>query len=169
MQNQDNRGARLVRTVVEQAGWPVAGDVVKGEGMPPRVSVALGHDQTLWVNDPAYLRALATAALAGAHALEAEQPADAGVREDQESQETPPTTEAPPVLAAPVLEGFRPPPAGVAAQDPPVPCPNGCGQLVYPGPNGLMHRVQGGTAAACPPEDDQETSVFPRIQPERVG
>lgn len=166
MQNNDNnRGARLVRTVVEQVGWPVAGDVVKAAGLPPRVPITLGGDQTLWVNDPAYLRALATAALAGAHALEAEQPADAGPREDR--QETPPVVELKSPLVAPA-EGAHVLPAGVDPMG--VPCPAECGQQVFAGPNGPVHLIKGGTVAVCRPVDQESTGVFPRIQvEERVG
>lgn len=74
----------------------------------------------------------------------------------------------PPVDVPPVLEpvpmpvqqvtppeGFRQLlPAGVASLgvDPSgVPCPTGCGRLVFPGVNGPVHLVEGGTVAACKP------------------
>lgn len=57
-------------------------------------------------------------------------------------------------------------PAGVGGWPDPSgsPCPAGCGQPVFPGPNGVVHRVEGGTAAACPPhpgDDPTPTRAFP--------
>ncbi|MFF4417522.1 hypothetical protein ACFYY8_33775 [Streptosporangium sp. NPDC001559] len=62
--------AYLTETTTEEIGKPVAGELVQDEH-GPRVSIALGPRRALWTNDSAWLRALASAAGAGANVLDA--------------------------------------------------------------------------------------------------
>jgi len=156
-------------TTTEPLGWPCPGELTIRDGQP-RIAVEYGGGARDWTGDAAWARACSAAWATVAAVLEAER--DRRIVDGQAAghlEERPPApgetttfaavreepTPAPELVPATPAAGL---PQGVAPFG--MPCSKGCGQLVYPGQNGPVHLVRGGTAAACPPEDPAPTRVF---------
>ncbi|GAA2990338.1 hypothetical protein GCM10017559_07920 [Streptosporangium longisporum] len=169
-------------TTTQPLGWPRAGELTVRDGRP-QVSVDYGNGARDWASDPAWARECALAWGAVANRLEQEQ--DRRIVDGQgpdrlaERPAAPGETTTFPIVrelaeqvwpaapsAAPELVAMTPAlPAGVA----PIGelCPLGCGREVFAGPNGKVHLVPGGTAAACPPDDDPApTRILPAVNAE---
>ncbi|MEU8040940.1 hypothetical protein [Streptosporangium sp. NPDC049078] len=158
-------------TTAHLLGWPRTGELTVRDGRP-QIAIDYGSGLRDWADDAAYARAVASAWSTAARVLETE--ADRRIvdglgPEPVERPAAPGETTTFPVLGeepdpAPELVPATPAtnlPQGVAPFG--VPCPKGCRHLVYPGQNGPVHLVQGGTAAACPPPSDDDpapTRVF---------
>ncbi|MGC5012590.1 hypothetical protein ACLQ2R_17640 [Streptosporangium sp. DT93] len=168
-------------TTTKPLGWPRPGELTVRDGQP-QIAVEYGGGARDWATDPAWARACAAAWATVAGVLEAERdrrivdgqgagqpverPAAPGETTTfpivQEAALVWPAPSAAPELA-PMIPGV---PAGVAPFG--EPCPGECGREVFPGPNGLVHLVQGGTARACPPDDPNQTGFYPTLAEEQA-
>ncbi|WP_436759405.1 hypothetical protein [Streptosporangium sp. V21-05] len=156
-------------TTAHLLGWPRTGELTVRDGRP-QIPIDYGSGLRDWADDAVYARAVSAAWATAARVLEMEadrrivdgQGPDRPVREAAPGETTTfPVLREEPAPAAPELVPASPPaglPQGVAPFG--VPCPAGCGREVFPGLNGPVHLVQGGTAAACPPDDPAPTRVF---------
>jgi len=153
-------------TTAHLLGWPRTGELTVRDGRP-QIAIDYGSGLRDWADDAGFARAVASAWSTAARVLEMEADrriVDGHGPEPTERLAAPAETTTFPALGeepapAPELVPATPLPAGVAPFG--MPCSKGCGQLVYPGQNGPVHLVQGGTAAACPPlEDPAPTRVF---------
>jgi hypothetical protein len=164
-------------TTTQPLGWPRTGELSVHDGRP-RIAVEYGAGVRDWADDAAWARACSTAWATAAAVLEAERdrqivdgqgPDRSAGREAAPGETTTfPTVEPAPVLAAPTPELVLVTPplsAGVVPFE--TECPARCGRKVYPGANGPVHLVEGGTVAACRPpvsEDPAPTRVLPTIE-----
>jgi len=157
-------------TTAHLLGWPRTGELTVRDGRP-QIAIDYGSGLRDWADDAAYARAVASAWSTAARVLEMEADrriVDGHGPEPTERPAAPGETttfaavhEDPAPVLAPELVPATPLPAGVAPFG--VPCPKGCGRQVFPGANGPVHIVRGGTAAACPPPSDDDptpTRVF---------
>lgn len=167
-------------TTTQPLGWPRPGELTVRDGQP-RIAVEYGGGARDWASDPAWARACANAWATVAGVLEAERDQRIvdghGPDRPAERPAAPGETTTFPIVqelgeqvwpaapsAAPELVPATGLPAGIAPFG--ELCPAGCGREVFPGPNGLVHLVQGGTAAACPPDDPNRIGFYPTLQAE---